>query len=101
MLSQVLLLTDKVPNPASSFSGRAFHDFLAKGNSLDMHLPPGLWDACVDGLEGAFAHERDKKRKRNRKPMEHQAKTAHGPAVHGTRIHQSMFRVLSAMGDSD
>jgi hypothetical protein len=32
--------------------------------------------------------------------MEDQAKTAHGPVVHGTRIHQSMFRVLSAMGDS-
>jgi hypothetical protein len=100
MLSQVLLLTNKSPNPASFFSGRAFHDFLAKGNSPDMHIPPGLWDACVDGLEGAFAHESDKKRKRNRKPVEDQAKTAHGPAVHGTRIHQSMFGVLSAMGDS-
>jgi len=54
----------------------------------------------VDGLEGAFAHESDKKRKRNRKPMEYQAKTAHGLAVHGTRTHQSMFGVLSAMGDS-
>jgi hypothetical protein len=100
MLSQVLLLTNKSPNPASFFSGRAFHDFLSNGNNPDMHLPPGLWDACADGLEGAFAHERDKKRKRNRKPMEDQAKTAHGPAVQGTRIHQSMFRVLSAMGDS-
>lgn len=100
MLSQVLLLTNKAPNPASFFSGRAFHDFLAKGNGPDMHLPPGLWEACVDGLEGAFAHESDKKRKRNRKPVVSQAKTAHGPAVHGTRIHQSMFGVLSAMGDS-
>jgi hypothetical protein len=101
MLSQVLLLTNKSPNPASFFSGRAFHDFLAKGNSPDMHLPPGLWDACVDGLEGAFAHKGDKKRKRNRKPMEFQAKTAPGLAAHGTRIHhQSMFGVLSAMGDS-
>jgi len=100
MLSQVLLLTNRSPNPASSFSGRAFHDFLAKGNSPDIHLPPGLWDACVDGLQGAFAHESDKKRKRDRKPMENQAKTARGPAVHGTRIHQSMFGVLSAMGDS-
>jgi hypothetical protein len=100
MLSQVLLLTNKSPNPASLFSGRAFHDFLSKGSSPDMDLPPGLWDACVDGLEGAFAHESDKKRKRSRKPMEHQAKKAHGPAVHGTRIHQSMFGILSAMGDS-
>ena len=102
MFSQVLLLTNKSPNPASFFSGRAFHDFLSKGNSPDMRLPPGLWDACVDGLEGAFAHESDKKRKRKRdnKPMKDQAKTAHGPAVHGTRIHQSMFRVLSAMGDT-
>lgn len=100
MLSQVLLLTNKSPHPASFFSGRAFHDFLSKVNNGDMHLPPGLWDACADGLEEAFAHESDKKRKRNRKPMEDQAKTAHGPAVHGIRIHQSMFRVLSAMGDT-
>ena len=100
MLSQVLLLTNISPNPATFFSGRAFHDFLAKENSLDMHLPHGLWEACVDGLQGALVPESDKKRKRVRKPMENQAKAAHGPAVHGTRIHQSMFGVLSAIGDS-
>jgi hypothetical protein len=100
MLSQVLLLTNKVPNPASFFSGRAFHDSLANGNSPDVHFPPGLWDACVGGLEGAFAHESDRKRKRDRKTMESQAKTAQKPAVRGTRVHQSMFDVLSALGES-
>ena len=101
MLSQVLLLTNKVPNPASFFSGRAFHKFLADGNSPDiLHLPPGLWDACVDGLEAAFSHESDRKRKRERKTVENQAKTAHKPAVHGARVHQSMFGVLSALGES-
>jgi hypothetical protein len=100
MLSQVLLLTNKVPNPASFFSGRTFHNLLAKGNSLEMRLPPGLWNACVDSLEGAFAHESDKKKKRGRKTTENQAKTTHGPAVNGTRVHQSMFSLLRAMDDS-
>ena len=94
MLSQVLLLTNKVPNPASYFSGRAFHGLLANGNNPDIHLPPGLWDACADGLEAAFARESDRKRKRERKKVENQAKTAHKPAVHGARAHQSMFGVL-------
>lgn len=100
MLSQVLLLTNKVPSPASSFSGRAFHRFLANGNSPDVHFPSGLWDACVGGLEGAFAHESDRKRKKGRRITESQAKTAHKPAVLGARVHQSMFDVLSALGES-
>jgi hypothetical protein len=99
MLSQVLLLTNKVPSPASSFSGRAFHKLLANGNSPDVQLPSGLWDACVGGLEGALAHESDRKRKKERRTTESQAKTAHKP-VHSVRVHQSMFDVLSALGES-
>jgi hypothetical protein len=99
MLSQVLLLTNKIPSPASYFSGRAFHHFLANGNSADIHLSPGLWGACVDGLEGAFSHGDDRKRKRDRKKTENQAKTPHKPAVHGARVHQSMFDVLSALDE--
>jgi hypothetical protein len=100
MLSQVLLLTNKVPSPASFFSGRAFHKFLADGNNPDIHLPPGLWEACVDGLEAAFSHDNDRKKKRERKSVEKQAKPAHNPAVHGARVQQSMFGVLSALGES-
>jgi hypothetical protein len=99
MLSQVLLLTDKVPCPASYFSGRAFHHFLANGDSADLRLSPDLWDACVDGLEGEFAQGGDRKRKRDRKKTENQEKTPHKPAVHGARVHQSIFDVLSALDE--
>jgi len=99
MLSQVLLLTNKVPNPAPFFSGKAFHQRLSNGATSDTHIPPGLWDACAGGLEGAFAQEKEGKRKRGRKAMENKAKPAHGPAVGGVRG-QSMFDVLSALGES-
>ncbi|KAI0292559.1 hypothetical protein BC826DRAFT_1092072 [Russula brevipes] len=87
MLSQVLLLTDKVPNPAPFFSGKAFHQRLSNGATSDTHLPP------------SFAQEKEGKRKRGRRVMENKAKPAHGPAVGGVRG-QSMFDVLSALGES-
>ncbi|KAH9996658.1 hypothetical protein BJV74DRAFT_877376 [Russula compacta] len=99
MLSQVLLLTNQVPNPARYFSGKAFHQFLANGVNQDTYIPPGLWDACVDGLEGVFAHERGGKRKRDRTMVGNRAKPAHGTAVHGVRS-QSIFDVLSALDES-
>lgn len=102
MLSQALLLTNKVPNPASLFSGKAFHQCLAHGGFPDAQLPPGLWDACVVGLEGVFAHEKDGKRKRDRKTKENRdrAKASHGPVVRGGVPGQSMFDVLSALDES-
>ena len=96
MLSQALLLTNKVPNPARYFSGKAFHQLLANGVTQDTHIPPGLWDACVDGLEGVFAHEKGGKRKRDRTIVENRAKPAQGTAVRG----QSIFDVLSALDES-
>ena len=101
MLSQALLLTNKVPNPASLFSGKAFHQCLANGGAPDAQLPSGLWGACVDGLEGAFAHEKDGKRKRDRKTKENRdrAKPSHGRVARGGVPGQSMFDVLSALGE--
>ena len=101
MLSQALLLTNKAPNPAPLFSGKTFHQCLANGGTPITHVPPGLWDACVDGLEGAFAQEKAGTRKRGRKITEGREKPVHGPAVpmRGVRG-QSMFDVLSTLGES-
>jgi hypothetical protein len=98
MFSQVLLLTNKVPNPAHFFSGKTFHQCLTNGGTPDTHLPPGLWDTCVDGLEGAFAQEKAGRKKRDRKTTESE-KQVHGPPVRGPRS-QSMFNVLSALDES-
>ncbi|KAI0249246.1 hypothetical protein BJV78DRAFT_1229292 [Lactifluus subvellereus] len=97
MLSQALLLTNKVPNPASMFSGGAFHHTLVNAPDTQ-HIPSGLWDACVDGLEGAFAPEKDGKGKKHRKTKGSSAKAGHGPAVHGARG-QGMFEVLTGLGE--
>lgn len=99
LLSQVLLLTNKVPNPASMFSGSALHHALANGGSPDTeHIPSGLWDACVDGLEGAFAPEKDGKGKKRLKTKGSRVKAGHGPAVHGARG-QGMFEVLTGLDE--
>jgi hypothetical protein len=98
LLSQALLLTNKVPNPASMFSGGALHHALANGGSPDTeHIPSGLWDACVDGLEGAFAPEKDGKGKKRLKTKGSRVKAGHGPAVHGAR--QGMFEVLTGLDE--
>lgn len=101
MLSQALLLTNKAPNPAPLFSGKTFHQCLANGGTPNTHVPPGLWDACVEGLEGAFAQKRAGKRKRSRKIIESREKPVHGLAVpaHGVRG-QTVFDVLSTLGES-
>ncbi|KAI9462610.1 PIN domain-like protein [Russula earlei] len=98
MLSQVLLLTDRVPNPATFFSGKAFHHRLADGDLPDAHIPPVLWDAFVDDLDGVFAHEKDWKKKRDRKTKGNRASPAHGQTVRGVGG-QSMFDVLSALNE--
>jgi len=101
MLSQALLLTNKAPNPAPLFSGKTFHQCLTNGGTPNTHVPPSLWDACVDGLEGVFAQEKAGKRRRGCKTTERREKAVHGPAVpvRGVRG-QSMFDVLSTLGES-
>lgn len=101
MLSQALLLTNKAPNPAPLFSGKTFHQSLTNGSTPNTHVPPGLWDACVDGLEGEFAQEKAGKRRRGCKAKGRQEKPVHGPAVPARSVRgQSMFDVLSTLGES-
>ncbi|KAG1794319.1 uncharacterized protein HD556DRAFT_1369428 [Suillus plorans] len=58
-LSQVLLVSERVPVRVHTLSGQTFHMFLAQkvSNCRDT-LPAGLWDACTEGLGDAFAEER-------------------------------------------
>ncbi|KAI0250711.1 hypothetical protein BJV78DRAFT_1218202 [Lactifluus subvellereus] len=79
------------------FSESACSHTLANATDTQ-HLPSGLWDACVDGLEGAFAPEKDGKGKRHRKTKGSSAKAEHGPAVHRARG-QGMFEVLTGLGE--
>ncbi|KAG2142284.1 uncharacterized protein EDB93DRAFT_1329756 [Suillus bovinus] len=73
-LSQVLLVSERVPIRVHTLSGQAFHMFLTqKGSNCRDTLPVGLWDACTEGLDDAFAEERPikgKKLKVNGKPIE-------------------------------
>jgi len=64
-LSQILLLSERVPDQGRLLSGRRFHSFLT-GMKMPTaaDIPDGLWDACVEGLEDAFGEERRKKAKR-------------------------------------
>jgi len=64
-LSQILLLSERVPDQGRLLSGRRFHSFLT-GMKMPTaaDIPDGLWDACVEGLEDAFGEERWKKAKR-------------------------------------
>ncbi|EGO00945.1 hypothetical protein SERLA73DRAFT_105440 [Serpula lacrymans var. lacrymans S7.3] len=63
-LSQVLLLSDRVPCTVHKFSGQNFHSLLNRPGTLGTGIvPDGLWMACVEGLEDAFAEERRKKTK--------------------------------------
>lgn len=99
MLSQTLLLASRVPNRGYLFSGRAFHRWLA-GNveNVDAGIPSGLWDACVDGLDGSFAHGKGGNTRKNRKSKGDRASSANAPAVQGTRG-QSKFDVLLGLGE--
>ncbi|KAJ7502920.1 hypothetical protein B0H11DRAFT_1986974 [Mycena galericulata] len=60
--SQILLVTDYLPSPASMFSGSDFHSFLTGTKTVD--VPDTLWDACVDDIGETFGDERKKKPKK-------------------------------------
>lgn len=66
-LSQVLLLSERVPVGVHRLSGQLFHTFLAqKGSNRRDTLPQGLWDACMEGLGDAFAEERPVRTKKSK-----------------------------------
>ncbi|KAK7045644.1 hypothetical protein VNI00_007477 [Paramarasmius palmivorus] len=62
-LAQVLLLTDQVPSISHLFSGRKFHSYLT-GESPAGVVSDELWNSAVEGVEGCFAEERQKKQKK-------------------------------------
>ena len=98
MLCQTLLLTSRVPNRAYLFSGKAFHRCLSgNGENVDVRIPPGLWDACVGGLDGTFAHEKEGSTKKNRKSKSGRVGLANAPVLQGAPG-RSVFDILSGLG---
>ncbi|KAG2366740.1 hypothetical protein BDR07DRAFT_445847 [Suillus spraguei] len=66
-LSQVLLVSERVPVRVHTLSGQTFHMLLAqKGLNCRDTLPVGLWDACTEGLSDTFAEERQVKVKKSK-----------------------------------
>ena len=74
-LSQVLLLSERVPNSSHLLSGKRFHSFLTNATAAAV-IPNGLWEACVEGLEDAFGEEWRKKAKKG--PKVKMAQPGHG-----------------------
>ncbi|KAJ7039096.1 hypothetical protein C8F04DRAFT_317281 [Mycena alexandri] len=72
--SQILLVNDRVPAPASLFSGVDFHSCLTGSRAVD--VPDTLWDACVDDIAETFADDRKKKPKKSKQTPAAQAKKA-------------------------
>ncbi|ESK93630.1 asteroid-like protein 1 [Moniliophthora roreri MCA 2997] len=62
-LAQVLLLTEQVPSTSHLFSGRNFHNYLTADTPLGDGAMKELWDHAVEGVEGCFGEDRQKKRK--------------------------------------
>ena len=64
-LSQVLLLSSTIPSPARHFSGVRCHAFLSgQATPSPRELDRGLWQACLEGLEDAYASPPRKRAKR-------------------------------------
>jgi hypothetical protein len=70
-LSQVLLLSERLPTPVHLLSGKTCHSYWTGARPLNpAAIPSGLWDACTGGLEDLFGEEKQKKAKRGRKEKE-------------------------------
>lgn len=80
ILSQVLLLTDHVPANIRGLLGRKFHAYLTQSIPAPAEVSPTLWGACTTLLGDAFAQERQKKPKTDKKPV---AKANYKPTNHG------------------
>ena len=63
-LSQILLLSKRVPSCAHLFSGKTFHLYLTGAKNPGVTVADDLWDACVAGLEDAFGEGWKKKAKK-------------------------------------
>ncbi|KZV74006.1 PIN domain-like protein [Peniophora sp. CONT] len=65
MLVHVLLLVDRAPSAAHLFSGRRFHAALVSPETVD--VPDHILYAACEGMDSYFAHEREKKSKKDKK----------------------------------
>ncbi|KAJ7125059.1 hypothetical protein C8R44DRAFT_782173 [Mycena epipterygia] len=62
--AQILLVSDRLPSPASLFSGSDFHSCLTGIKAVD--VPDTILDACTGDLTETFADERKKKPKKSK-----------------------------------
>ncbi|KAJ7072600.1 hypothetical protein C8F01DRAFT_1104502 [Mycena amicta] len=60
--SQILLISERLPSPASLFSGVEFHACLTGGRQAN--VPDALWVACVSDITDTFADEVKKPKKK-------------------------------------
>ena len=93
LLSQVLFLADQVPARIRTLSGETLHAYLTRVVPVPAgSLAPGVWDACVAGLEDAFASEKQKKKAKKAKGE--QSLTAKANDVSTTRSGRGLFSLL-------
>lgn len=94
-LSQILLLSERVPSCAHLFSGKMFHLYLTGTRSPTADIPDGLWDVCVGDLEDTFGEEWKKKTKKERKVKSALTNGVKGPSKGGPP--NGMFGLLEEM----
>ncbi|KAH9846148.1 hypothetical protein C2E23DRAFT_951191 [Lenzites betulinus] len=98
-LAQVLLLAPALASPARRLSGARFHALLVGGTGsvdgdVDVDVEEGVWRACTEGLEGAYAtlpQRRSKKERKGRAATEVVAPAA----KKGQKGGVSMFALLA------
>ncbi|THH13381.1 hypothetical protein EW146_g6832 [Bondarzewia mesenterica] len=99
LLSQTLLLGERVPSPAQYFSGHAFHRCLTEGRISDPNvMDENLWEVCATGLQSFFGMEKGKKGKKDRKAnraVQPEAARTSGKSTNGTS--QGLFSILASM----
>jgi hypothetical protein len=79
-LSQVLLLTERVPFEIHRISGRRFHAMLTGTTTITQPLPSDVWDSTEAGMSDAFQEERVKKVRRSKAEKQGAVSTFNGKA---------------------
>jgi hypothetical protein len=93
-LSQILLLSDRVPGQGHLLSGRRFHAYLTGVSTPPSYgIADGLWEACTEGLEDAFGEEWRKGAKKGAKRPTAHANTISPPKGYS----KSLFKLLGDM----
>ena len=94
-LAQILLLAEEVPCPARCFSGREAHLYLSRASAAPA-LEAGVWEACIDGLDEAFAEERGAKGKKTRRNLHAASVPARGQKQKGP-AQGGLYGILAGM----